>query len=230
MELYWSSMSPRKLATLVTAAVFALSLGSLASPAGAGDLSQVDLSGAWYALIHYKDSKSEDKSLEKFKDFAWLVEQGESKIKVEEFPYVIFDEGSEELRRFAMRAHKPWAPEGPVLSTLRKNVDVSSRAMRKKTLEGSTGDGFKSKAPMATGAMTMSFSRNWSIDFGSGKIRIKIIDSLSAGSDMLGDIEEAIVYEITEQTADGDLVGTYAESTKSGKRRLLRSGERRVIK
>ncbi len=205
-------------------------LATTASAADETDFTQLDLSGSWYVLIHYKDSRSEDKSLEKFKDFAWVIEQSDGKMKVEEYPYVVFDEGSEELRRFAMRSHKTWEPEGGVLANLRRNVDVSSRAMRKKKLEGSVAEGYKSRAPVSSGALTMNFSRSWTVDFSPAKVRLQIVDSLSGGSDMLGEMEEAIVYELTGSTEDGDLIGTYAEGTKAGTVRLFRANERRTIK
>ena len=45
-------------------------LAALAVPARAEDLSKLDLSGEWYVLLHYKDARSEDKSITDFKDFA----------------------------------------------------------------------------------------------------------------------------------------------------------------
>jgi hypothetical protein len=80
-------------------------------------------------------------------DFAWSIRQSPSGLEIDEYPYVIFDEGTEEIRKAAMRGHKPWQPEGLVLDALREHVDVSTRAMRQKTLSGSTASGMKSEEP-----------------------------------------------------------------------------------
>jgi len=202
-----------------------------ATIARGADLSDLSLAGEWYVLIHYKDARSEDKSITKFKDFAWSIRQEPTKLEIDEYPYVIFDEGSEEIRRAAMRGHKPWEPEGMVLDALRQHVDVSSRAMRSKQLEGSTKSGMKSPEPAAsTGAATMSFVRNWDVTWSPAVVKISIVDSLSGGSAVLGDMEEAAVFEIKEQPSPDELRGTWSEGDRSGSLRMIRSKERRVLK
>jgi hypothetical protein len=197
----------------------------------AEDLAKLDLTGEWYMLIHYKDAKSEDKSLTKFKDFAWSIRQSPTKLEIDEYPYVLFDEGTEEIRRADMRGHKPWQPEGLVLDQLLLHVDVSTRAMRSKELEGSTEAGMKSLAPAdASGAGTMSFVRNWDVSWSPALVRITIVDSLSGGSAMLGGMEEAAIFEIKERPSPGELRGTWSEGDKSGSLRMIRAKERRVLK
>ncbi len=198
--------------------------------APAQGLQSLDLSGEWYVLLHYKDSKSADPSITKFKDLSWSIRQDEQQIVWKENPYVIFDEGTEVERRYKMRAHEPWQPEGLVLGLLRKHVDVSERAERSKRLRGSVDEGFRSLPPISTGAAnTLSFTRDWKLDFGEDKVRIVIVDSLG-GSELLGEMEEATVFEITERGPDDELLGTYSEGTKSGTLRMIRSNERRVVK
>jgi len=199
--------------------------------ARADDLSNLDLSGAWYMLIHYKDAKSEDKSLTKFKDFAWSIRQQADKLALDEYPYVLFDEGTEEIRRADMRGHKPWQPEGLVLDALLQHVDVSTRAMRSKELEGSTKSGMKSSAPgESSGGGTMNFVRNWDMTWSPTLVRISIVDSLSGGSSILSGMEEASVFEITERPSEGELRGTWSEGDKSGSLRMIRAKELRVLK
>jgi hypothetical protein len=202
-----------------------------ATVARAADLSNLSLAGEWYMLIHYKDATSEDKSITKFKDFEWSIRQEPTKLEIDEYPYVIFDEGSETIRRASMRGHKPWEPEGMVLDALLQHVDVSSRAMRSKQLEGSTKAGMKSPEPAAsTGGATMSFVRNWDVTWSPAAVKISIVDSLSGGSAALGGMEEAAVFEIVEQTSPDELRGTWSEGDKSGSLRMIRSKERRVLK
>jgi hypothetical protein len=199
-------------------------------PARAEDLSKLDLTGEWYVLIHYKDASSEDKSITNFKDFAWSIQQEPSKLSVEEFPYVLFDEGTEEVRRAAMRGHSPWQPEGVVLDHLRDHVDVSSRASRKKDLAGDFASGMKSGAAAGAKTGSMSFSRNWDVTWAPTVVRIKIVDSLGGGNAMLGDMSEASVYEITARPSPGELTGTWSEGDKSGSLRLIRAAKREVVK
>jgi hypothetical protein len=198
--------------------------------ARAEDLSKLDLTGEWYVLIHYKDARSEDKSITKFKDLAWSIRQSSTGLEIDEYPYVLFDEGTEEIRKAAMRGHKPWQPEGLVLDALREHVDVSTRAMRQKTLSGSTASGMKSEEAAAAGGTTMNFTRNWDITWAPASVRIKIVDSLSGGSALLGEMEEAAVFEIKERASAEELRGTWNEGEKSGSLRLLRAKERRVLK
>jgi hypothetical protein len=202
-----------------------------ARPALAEDLSKLDLSGEWYLLLHYKDAKSEDKSLTKFKDFAWSIRQSKTLLEVDEYPYVLFDEGTEEIRRADMRGHKPWQPEGLVLDALLEHVDVSTRAMRSKVLEGSVESGMKSEAPAdGPSAGTMNFVRNWDVSWAPAAVTVRVVDSLSGGSAMLGGMEEASVFEILERPSAGELRGKWSEGDKSGSLRMIRSKERRVLK
>ena len=197
----------------------------------ADDLSNLDLSGEWYVLLHYKDASSEDKSLTKFKDFAWSIRQSPEKLEIDEYPYVIFDEGSEAIRRAAMRGHKPWQPEGLVLDGVKEHVDVSTRAMRSKELTGTTAAGMKSAQPTGAGAAgTMSFVRNWDITWSPALVKISILDSLSGGNAALGDMEEASVFEIAERPSPDELRGSWSEGDKSGSLRMIRAKERRVLK
>jgi hypothetical protein len=202
-----------------------------ALPARAEDVAKLDLSGEWYVLLHYKDAKSEDKSITKFKDFAWSIRQSPTGLEIDEYPYVLFDEGTEEIRVAAMRGHKAWQPEGLVLDALLQHVDVSTRAMRSKVLVGSVESGMKSDAPSETGGGgTMSFVRNWDVTWAPAVVTVRIVDSLSGGSAMLGGMEEASVFEIKERPSAGELRGTWSEGEKAGSLRMIRSKERRVLK
>jgi hypothetical protein len=201
-----------------------------AEDAPPSDLSRADLSGSWYVLIHYKDAQSEDKSITKFKDFAWTIEQTANTLTWEHYPYVMFPEDAELVRRQAMRGHTTWEPDAAQWAQLKTVLDVSSRALTRKRLTGSVAEGWKSLAPLGSGGLnTMSFARNWDVSMKPDKISIVIVDSLS-GASGLGGIEEATTYEIRERVADGELRGTYEEGSKRGTFRMVRSAERRVVK
>jgi hypothetical protein len=219
------------------AAVASLLLLCLALPAAAQeqrepeqDLTALDLSGDWYVFLQYKDDDSEDKSILKFKDFAWSIEQRPETITWENYPYVVFDEETELVRRHAMTSHVPWEPDAGVVDGIRSALQVSSRAMSRKRLTGSVAQGFKSLAPLATGGLnTLGFASNWDVSFGKERVKIIVTDALS-GSSTLAGMEEATVYEIRERVGQSELRGSYEAETRHGTLRMLRTQERQVVK
>ncbi|HTO68689.1 MAG TPA: hypothetical protein VMR31_02420 [Myxococcota bacterium] len=207
-----------------------IAFSTLGGPARAGDLAKLDLTGEWYVLVHYKNAKSEDKSISDWKDLGWSMVQTGDSLTVQEFPYVMFDEGTEEVRRADMRGHKPWQPEGAVLDNLKAHMDVSSRAKTDKKLTGSVAAGMKSEAAGPAKSGTVSFSRNWTVTWAPDKVRIQIVDALGGGNSMLGEMSEAAIYDVTAEPAEGELTGTFTEGDKSGSLRMIRAKERRVVK
>jgi len=203
--------------------------GAMAQEAANHDLSRLELSGEWYVLIHYKDERSEDKSITKFKDFAWSIQQTPGRLVWEGYPYVLFDEELGLIRRHALTEHLPWEPDEGVWKRIRNSIDVSSRAMTKKSLRGSVEEGFRSKPPRAAGIGTLTFSRDWQVTFAAASIRIEIVDSLS-GSQGLAGMEEKTVFEILEEPGPGELRGRWREGSKRGSFRMVRAHERKVVK
>lgn len=195
----------------------------VSGPAAAEDLSTLDLSGDWYLLVHYKDDRSEDKSITKFEDFAWSVEQEEEKISWSFYPYVMFNEDLELVRREAMRRHLPWEPSEALWDRIRSGIRVGSRASTHKTLRGSRAEGYESAPPMPMGAANMmTYTVNWTVIFEPAKATILITDSLSGGVGLEGR-EDSKVYEITERVSPTELRGTYAEPNKRGTFRMVKS-------
>ena len=205
----------------------ALAEGNVAT---ADDLAKLDLSGAWYVLIHYKDESSEDGSITKFRDFAWSIEQTANSLSVEYYPVVLFDEDTEIERRHAMRGHQPWQPSPANLAALTRSLDVSSRAMTSKRMTGSVAEGFRSSAPVASGGLNIiSFTKSWEVRFEPNAIRIVVTDSLSATAGLEGS-EDSSVYIITRRLGPNELRGTYEEASRRGSIRMIRAGQRRVVK
>ncbi len=193
------------------------------------DFRQLDLSGEWYVLIHYKDERSEDESITKFKDFAWSIRQTPGLLDWESYPYVLFSDELELVRRHAMLEHLPWEPDETVWKQIRDTLDVSARAVTKKRLRGSVPEGFKSKPPRSGGLGTLTFSRDWDVSFSEAEIRIQVIDSLSGTQGLVG-MEEATVFEIREQVAPDELRGRWQEGGRRGTFRMVRARQRRVVK
>jgi len=194
------------------------------------DFRTLDLAGAWYVRIDYRDARSEDESVHKFKDWGWQIESTDKGLSVDEFPYVLFDDTVEAVRKQAMREHTGWAPEGRVLERLREGMRVSSRAATRKRLRGSVEEGFRTpSAAGGGGAMTLTFTRDWQLTFREGGLRIEIVDSLSGDSDLLGDTEEKIVFDIDQRVSEDELRGKYKEGPKAGTVTLVRSDRLEMV-
>jgi hypothetical protein len=221
----------RSLSALAVALQLALlpAFGEETEPASGKDLSEIDLSGAWYVLIHYKDDDSVDKSITKFKDHVWSIEQTENTMTCEEYPFVVFSTDTELYRRAAMEKHLPWEPDESGWASVRESVEVSSRAMKRKRLTGSVEEGYSSLPPLETGGFnTMTFTQSWRVRFAEDSISIEIVDSL--GGIGFESMEGATLYEINEQLAPGELRGRFNRDTLHGTFRMVRSKERKVVK
>ena len=117
------------------------------------DFKQLDLSGEWYVLIHYKDQRSEHKSITKFKDFAWSIRQTPGLLVWESYPYVLFSDELELIRRHAMLEHLPWEPDETLWQQITGEGIVGELAGTQLQLLGSSlvrwGD-FQSEFPEGT--------------------------------------------------------------------------------
>ncbi len=190
---------------------------------------EADLSGHWYVLIHYEDERSEDESVKRYKERLWSIDQAEKRIKIDEFPVVIFPEAVDEARqRLHGMTHYFWEPDAALWASIREKVVVSPRDVRKKLLKGSKEDGFRSAKPRPMGGLnTLSFSRNWTLLFSETKIRIEILDSLSGSAGLEG-MDETMVFEIRERD-DDEYRGKWDEGPLHGTFRMVRTGKREFV-
>jgi hypothetical protein len=219
---------PRSLGFVLACALLAIGW-RVAADTEVADLSKVDLSGNWYVLIHYKDDDSVDKSITKFKDLVWTIEQRSDSMSFEEYPYVIFSENQELLRRHSMIQHLPWEPDDSTWERIREEIGVSARAMKKKKLSGSGADGYSSSAgPKTGGFTTMTFETTWRVRFAPEKIRVEIVDVLGGAG--LEGMEGATVYEVRERRGADELRGRFDRDTLHGTFRMVRSKVRKVVK
>ena len=207
--------------------VLALLLGTWVPSAGAADLANVDLTGHWYILIHYKDDRSEDKSITKFRDTVWSIEQDDRKVKITSYPYVFFSEADELVRRNNMMNHIAWMPDDRVWGEIREYIRVSDRGAKVKTLRGSRSESFESNPDSGGfGLNILTFSQNWKLSFAPEVIRMEITDSLS-GSGGLAGMDETIVYQFLERVSADEFRGRYDDATRHGKLWMVRAKQRR---
>jgi hypothetical protein len=213
-------------AVFAAVALLASSLATGEAAAAAG-LQDADLSGHWYILVHYKDDRSKDKSITKFKDMAWSIEQTENKIALKAYKYVFLpNEGDELARRNSMTNHLPWEPDERIWSDIREAVYVGARGSKSKTLYGSRASGFRTKSGSSMGIQTLTFTQDWTIRFEENQIVVEVEDSLS-GSGGLAGMDEMIVFRLTERVADDEFRGRYDSPTHHGKLWMVRAKNRR---
>lgn len=212
--------------TLLALVVLALCARStVAADAGPPVL---DLSGDWYVLTYYRDLRDEDTLTERFKDFAWSIEQRDDEMRWRVYPYVVFGDALEEVRKAHMRAAERWEPDLGTLAGLRQELRVSPRAAQSERLVGSRAEGFRSLETGASGPNTLTFARDWSVRFEPGVVRVEIQDRLG-GHLGFDDMSETTRYEIQEQVGPGELRGAYREGAVQGTFRMLRARARRVV-
>jgi hypothetical protein len=191
-------------------------------------LSAVDLSGDWYVLVHYKDEDSVDKSVARFRDFVWSIEQTRNSMAIEEYPNVIFSEDQELYRKAAMQEDVAWEPDPATWARIREELRVKSSATTRKRLTGGAEEGYSSLPALGTGGFrTMTFESAWRVTFKREAIRIEIVDSLSGGG--LEGMEGSTVFDVLERPRDDELRGRYTRDTFHGTFRMVRSKGRRVV-
>ncbi len=205
-----------------------LLLAPLGVPAGPQEPPLLDLSGEWYVLLHYRDGNSPDPDGVRFRDFGWSIQQGEGEIVFRTYPYVVFEEELEQLRKGYMRAAERWDPDPATMARLREELPVSPRAATSERLLGSRAVGFRSPSSGPGGVNTLTFTRDWRVRFEPGVVRVEIEDALG-GHQGFEEMHETTVYEIQERTGPGELRGVYREGKREGTFRMLRARARRLV-
>jgi hypothetical protein len=216
---------------LAASALFLISLagapGASAATQG-GEAPLLDLSGEWYVLVHYRDTREGLGEAERFRDFAWSIEQRDAELLWRVYPFVAFGDELEEIRKAHMRAEERWEPDPATLARLREELPVSPRAATRERLVGSREAGFRSPASPAPAANTVTFVRDWSVRFEPRAVRVEIHDALG-GSLALEEMRETTLFEIQEKIGPGELRGVYREGTLRGTFLMLRARARRVV-
>ena len=72
-------------------ALFALLLAATL-PAPALAIGADDLVGAWYVLVHYQDSATENADAKRWEDRIWVFEKAGDQLRWTDYPIVVFDD------------------------------------------------------------------------------------------------------------------------------------------
>ena len=73
-------------------ALVALATFAWAGTADASSGGEIDIEGAWYLLIHYRDDNSANPDVERWEDRVWVFERSGSRLKWRRYPIVVFDD------------------------------------------------------------------------------------------------------------------------------------------
>ncbi len=206
----------------------ALLLAALPARADAlrGDL---DVTGTWYVLVHYKDSATNNPDFERWLDRVWVLEESGSRLKWIDYPLVIFQDRDGRFERRAgmnqARTLAFWEPNADQLEQIQSGLEVNPRGSKTKTVRGSAAEGWRSRGAIGgLSANTLTYTETWSIEGDGGLPVFRIQDSL--GGARVESLDGVTEYRTTEILPGGEeLRGTFnRDGTRTGTFRMLRAG------
>jgi murein DD-endopeptidase MepM/ murein hydrolase activator NlpD len=197
----------------------------LAAPAAARDL---DLSGSWYVLIHYKDANAGNPDEERWDDRVWVFERTGRRLRWVEYPIVVFEDETGRFERrhtgqYARILHY-WEPNAGQRANIAAGLKVNSRGSKNKTLRGSDAKGWSSgRRGSAASASVVTYQEVWSIEGMPDLPVFRRADFMGGGrTDTMQGLTE---YATTERVGDDLLKGTFVrDGTRRGTFRMLRAG------
>jgi hypothetical protein len=209
---------------------------ALAGPAEA----EVDVTGSWFVLMHYRDSQTANPDSDRWEDKVWKIEKKGSRLQWTEYPIVVFNDGSGRFGRVGRnpraRLLRKWEPNDGQMAEIKDGVQVNSRGSKTKSLRGSPKRGFKStNASRSTSALTVGYQETWSIDDPTTLPVFTRDDALGTESALAtkGDsvVSGRTRYKTLEVLEGGDLlVGTYTrDENKKGTFQLIRASAPRGL-
>jgi hypothetical protein len=215
------------LAAIAVVVVASMAVGAASARA------EVDLSGTWHVLVHYKDEMSANPDEPRWDDRLWSFELTGSRLRWMEWPIVVF---SNETGRFERRGTGQyarilhyWEPNQSQLDNIRDGLAVNDRGSKSKTLR-KEGDGWRSTGgARARSAMTITYQENWIVENASELpvfIREEMLGAASTES-----LEGRTEYRTQEIREGGDvLAGSYErDGTRHGSFRMTRAGARKQL-
>jgi hypothetical protein len=226
MEVVSRSFSNSVMSALVVAALLAL----LAGPATAADL---DVTGTWHVLVHYKDQNANHPERERWDDRVWVFEKAGSRLRWTEYPIVVFNDQrgrfDQSLGRSA-RVLEFWEPDPTQVKDIKDGLSVNERGMKSKSLRGSDSGWASFSRNTTASASVIGYTEHWSIDNEAPGPVFKRRDVLGAfeAEDMDG-----VTLYTTEAIEDGGSIlrGKFErDGTRHGTFRMMRSAQTEGLK
>ena len=215
-------------------ALVALATFAWAGTADASSGGEIDIEGAWYLLIHYRDDNSANPDVERWEDRVWVFERSGSRLKWRRYPIVVFDDESGRFERrlsgqYARVMHF-WEPSESQRLDIRNGLQVNDRGSTSKTLRASDDGWASSNRGRPSSASVITYTESWTIE-GLPDMPVFIRRDIM-GSARSDNIEGMTRFTATEVSATGKrLRGTYErDGTKHGTFRMMRSGAAEALK
>lgn len=200
----------------------------------------LDLEGAWYVLIHYRDEATANPDVDRWDDRMWTFAEEGSRLRWTESPIVVF---KDQTGRFGRVGRNPrsrilhaWEPNELQQAEIQEGLQTNKRGTKTKTLRGSAKRGYKSTGGSRTvSAMTVGYQETWSIGTPSTLPVFTRDDvmgtqaSMAAGSGK--NFSGRTQYTTLEVSADGTtLEGSFVrDENRKGTFRMVRSGAPRAL-
>jgi hypothetical protein len=191
---------------------------------------EVELTGTWYVLVHYKDDAAGNPDAERWEDRIWAFERKGSRMRWTEYPIVVFHDETGRFERrstgqYARILHH-WEPSPAQRSDIANGLQVNTRGSKRKTLRGSDAAGWSSSgARGAPTASTISYSEIWSVE-GLPDLPVFSRSDFLSGA-QAESMEGVTRYATTQVSPGGDrLTGTFErDDSRRGVFRMMRSDE-----
>lgn len=189
----------------------------------------VDILGAWYVLVHYRDTKTANPNADRWLDLVWVFSIKGSRLEWQQYPLVVFEDTSGRFEAIPgnprARSLRAWEPNSAQLAVIDGGPHVNPRGARTKSLRGSPERGWKTvdRTSGGMGANVIGYSESLRIEQPTTLPVFVRTDTLGNAYKTSG--EGATIYETTEVRDGGNtLIGRYErDGHKQGVFRLLRT-------
>ncbi len=209
--------------------VATLALGLASAGPLRADETPLDLRGAWYVLVHYRDANARDSEFDYWEDKIWVFEERGSRMQWTEYGVVVF---RDERGRFVslasgreVKTEGAWSPDAAQLREIERGLEVDSRGGRAKTLRGSAARGYRSSGSMQTDSVSViGYSETWEILQLAGLPILRRSDVMDSGrSESLDGNTEYRTVKIDRgvSTLEGDFS---RDGVQKGSFKMVRTG------
>jgi hypothetical protein len=232
---FWVSLLGACALLALTAGVASSARAGEAGAAGSARQAEtgapLDLIGAWFVLVHYRDSATNNPHSDRWEDRVWVFERSGSRIEWTDYPIVFFQDQS---GRFEARAGNPrartlekWEPNGSQLDQIHNGPRVNTRGSKSKTLRGSTTRGYESVGgARASSAMTFGYQETWKIESLAALPVFSRRDVMSSGlTQSSGGSLDGLTRYATTKVVNRDLLrGSFSrDESRQGEFKMMRT-------
>ena len=189
---------------------------------------EVDLTGTWHVLIHYRDADAADTEVLRWDDRIWVFERKGSRLRWTEYPIVVFGDRTGRFERSAhgqRRVLHAWEPNAAQARQIEQGLEFNTRGSKSKSLRRKrSGDWQSAGAAQVRSASIVGYHEVWSIELASGVPTFVRDDVL--GSERAEAMSGRTLYRGRAVSPDGNRVdGDFArDESRRGTFQMVRAG------